>query len=257
MRVLNANLPWETTRIVATWFSNPWAVFAEVALYVGVGLLLFYMVTHRMGDLWPQMPFLVMLAGLLGLLFVRAEFHDTQAYAVYSMSMEWLFQLTYTFTMVAVMRTLPLTTFQVVGSATVLTNALGLLRSFVFEEVFAVVGLLVIGVAYLAAILVSSLRTDDLAAVMEAGTADGGDGTDGRGAPPERALCIRVREVAQRGGLTDREAEVLGLLVQGMSLPAIQQELVVANDTVRTHVKHIYRKLDVHTRQELLALFLE
>jgi DNA-binding CsgD family transcriptional regulator len=251
MRTLNESLPWENTRIVATWFNNPWAIFTEVAVYVGLGLLLFYAVTHRISELWSQVPFAVMLAGLIGLLFVRAEFMDTQGYAVYSMTMEWLLQLTYTFTMVSIMRSLPLTTFQVIGLATAISNMLSLLRVFVLGEAYTTIGLVVIGAAYLIAILVSSLRKDDPAAVIETGAASASVET------PQLTLVERIHDVGLKGGLTERETEILGLLVQGMSLPSIQRELVVASDTVRTHVKHIYRKLDVHTRQELIGLFLK
>ncbi|MEE8715478.1 MAG: helix-turn-helix transcriptional regulator [Coriobacteriales bacterium] len=65
----------------------------------------------------------------------------------------------------------------------------------------------------------------------------------------------RLRELAASGGLTPREVEVLRLLAQGRSVPFIRDELVISKDTASTHVKHIYAKLGVHSRQELLDLF--
>jgi DNA-binding NarL/FixJ family response regulator len=56
--------------------------------------------------------------------------------------------------------------------------------------------------------------------------------------------------------LTQRETEILHLLVQGKTLPAIQAELVIADGTARTHITHIYEKLGVHSRPELMSLFL-
>jgi LuxR family maltose regulon positive regulatory protein len=50
--------------------------------------------------------------------------------------------------------------------------------------------------------------------------------------------------------LTRRQREVLRLLVEGLSAPEIAQELVVAPSTVRSHLKAIYRKLEVHGRHE-------
>jgi len=49
-----------------------------------------------------------------------------------------------------------------------------------------------------------------------------------------------------RMDLTDREQEVLRALVQGLAYKQIASDLGIAIDTVRSHVKHIYRKLQVH-----------
>lgn len=61
-------------------------------------------------------------------------------------------------------------------------------------------------------------------------------------------------EVAQRFGLTEREAEVLEHLLHGRSRPRIAQMLGVSENTINSHVQHIYRKADVHSYQELLDL---
>jgi LuxR family maltose regulon positive regulatory protein len=50
--------------------------------------------------------------------------------------------------------------------------------------------------------------------------------------------------------LSDRELEVLRLLTTDLSAPEIAAELVVSVNTVRTHIKHIYSKLDAHSRYE-------
>ena len=49
---------------------------------------------------------------------------------------------------------------------------------------------------------------------------------------------------------TERETEVLRLLVQGRSNKEIGRELQVAEDTVKTHVKHILAKLGVQSRTQ-------
>jgi ATP/maltotriose-dependent transcriptional regulator MalT len=48
--------------------------------------------------------------------------------------------------------------------------------------------------------------------------------------------------------LTERELEVLRLIAAGLSNREIAEELVVAVSTVKTHINHIYRKLDVESR---------
>ena len=52
--------------------------------------------------------------------------------------------------------------------------------------------------------------------------------------------------------LSEREMQVLKLLASGKKGPQIADELFIAYSTVRTHLKSIHRKLEVHTRQELL-----
>lgn len=61
--------------------------------------------------------------------------------------------------------------------------------------------------------------------------------------------------MAHAHGLTKREAEVLILLAKGRDLPYISEELFISKNTVRTHMKGIYRKLGIHSKQELLDLF--
>jgi len=53
--------------------------------------------------------------------------------------------------------------------------------------------------------------------------------------------------------LTERETQVLRLLATHLSSTEMGEELVVSPNTVRTHIKHIYDKLDVHSRAEAVA----
>ena len=63
--------------------------------------------------------------------------------------------------------------------------------------------------------------------------------------------CARV---AQRYGLTRREEEVLVLMMRGYTLARIGEELYVADSTMKTHSRHIYRKVGVGNRNELQEL---
>lgn len=53
--------------------------------------------------------------------------------------------------------------------------------------------------------------------------------------------------------LTNRELDVLVLLATGRSVPYISEALFVSKNTVESHVKAIYKKAGVHSRQELLT----
>ena len=64
----------------------------------------------------------------------------------------------------------------------------------------------------------------------------------------------RCDEIARTYKLSAREEEVLLLLAQRKTVGIIERELLIANGTAKAHVRHIYQKLDIHTRQELFDL---
>ena len=55
--------------------------------------------------------------------------------------------------------------------------------------------------------------------------------------------------------LTDRESEILLLLARGRSSTYIGEALYLSPNTVRGHIKNIYAKLGVHSKQEIIDLF--
>lgn len=63
--------------------------------------------------------------------------------------------------------------------------------------------------------------------------------------------CLKMSE---EFGLTKREQEALILLAHGRNSRFIQDEMTVSYNTAKSHVKHVYMKLDVHSQQELLDL---
>lgn len=57
-------------------------------------------------------------------------------------------------------------------------------------------------------------------------------------------------------GLSRRQSDVLRLLTDGLSNQRIAEQLVVGEETVKTHLRHIYRKLGVRDRTQAVALAL-
>lgn len=60
-----------------------------------------------------------------------------------------------------------------------------------------------------------------------------------------------VERIATTLGLSPREAQVASLLCQSKSVGYISKKLGVANSTTKTHVRHVYEKANVHSRDEL------
>jgi DNA-binding CsgD family transcriptional regulator len=64
----------------------------------------------------------------------------------------------------------------------------------------------------------------------------------------------RAARAARSSALTDREREVLDRLSKGQRNAEIARELQISVETARMHTKHLYRKLGVSSRGELLGL---
>ena len=54
--------------------------------------------------------------------------------------------------------------------------------------------------------------------------------------------------------MSSREAQICGYLARGRSQTYIRDALFLSKNTVATHVRHLYTKLDVHSKQELIDL---
>lgn len=76
------------------------------------------------------------------------------------------------------------------------------------------------------------------------------------GAPMSTRIARMVVEsfrVTPETSLTQRETEVLTHLCKGQSYKTIADELFISEETVRRHIKNIYRKLEVHSKSEAVA----
>ena len=67
-------------------------------------------------------------------------------------------------------------------------------------------------------------------------------------------LPATVAALATAHGLTVREEAVALLIAQGRSVPVISDTLSISPNTVRGHAKHIYAKLGIHSKQDLIDM---
>ena len=67
----------------------------------------------------------------------------------------------------------------------------------------------------------------------------------------------KVRRVAETYMLTERETDILFEWVKGNGAPYIQEKYSISEGTVKTHIRNIYRKLNVHKKSDLMRLIEE
>ncbi len=81
------------------------------------------------------------------------------------------------------------------------------------------------------------------------------------GAPLEPGVAAkllgRMAESEPAGDLSAREVDVLHLLVAGATNKAIAQQLILSENTIKSHISHIFDKLGVQSRAEAVAVALQ
>ena len=70
----------------------------------------------------------------------------------------------------------------------------------------------------------------------------------------QAALEQRCSNIARQYGLSDREGDVLVLLVKGVTRQNMCRDLHLSEGTVKTHLTHIYKKLGIHSQSELIDI---
>jgi DNA-binding NarL/FixJ family response regulator len=84
------------------------------------------------------------------------------------------------------------------------------------------------------------------------------------GVPMSHQIAHRVLDVFRKAPteseidrLTKRENEILNLLVLGFTYKQIAEKIFISEQTVHEHIKHIYKKLQVHSKTEAVTKMLQ
>lgn len=73
-------------------------------------------------------------------------------------------------------------------------------------------------------------------------------------APPatESLQEQRIKELAKEFSLSARETEIVMLIARGFTTDNVAKKLVISPYTVNTHIRHVYEKIGIHKRSELI-----
>jgi DNA-binding CsgD family transcriptional regulator len=258
IRAVNTGGIWGGAQTTVSEIPSALAILLSAVLFAPLSLAVFFGYTHRSGQRWLQLPFIVMIALLFCLQFLSNNLVSASLREGFSLAVENYCHLLFSITLIGCIRSVPFSAFRVSGFC------LGLLQVFIlfwmlfFEGIDLRISLIVLTAIYLMALFISSSSQGREAQQRSSSRlraeAENGEIEDAVGFDAE--LGLRCAVLAENHDLTHKEADILLFLACGRSVSFIQQELVLAEGTVRTHVKHIYTKLNVHSRQELFDVLL-
>jgi DNA-binding CsgD family transcriptional regulator len=229
------------------------ADFTSLIISAGAGLSfliialpVFLYHTRQSSQLSLLFPFLVLVALMLALAITRSS----PVFPWFSSLVERYCQTLLALTTAIAVKVFPAHPYRVIGFTLASTYLLALIWIAFIEGLSFEIHLIILVLAYLsviAIVLIKVERTSGLTSLSDTETTTP--------SPVDEVLKAKSLVLAQQYALTQRETEILILLAKGRSVPYIQEQLFLAHGTVKTHTKHIYRKLEIHTRQELLTLF--
>ena len=72
--------------------------------------------------------------------------------------------------------------------------------------------------------------------------------------PPatESSQKHRIKELAAEFSLSARKTEIIMLIARGITTDNVAKKLYISPHTVNTHIRHVYEKIGIHKRSELI-----
>ncbi len=238
-------VPWDTLGLV---LQNSFTY----GILIGAALILLFAVLQQVirnpRPTFRVYPWLLLLLIMACVLFLADDRLDVAAFLL-AVAISSMFEILLTMYMGVLTQrgyAPPATAFALSGSAIRLGICAGNGTALVFVRVPGLRELLVrptfvVLIAVVAGLLITMVRQEY---AIEALT---------RSPQAESELAAIVNSVAEEFGLSEREREIMGLIGRGYTASAVAQRLVISPYTVNTHIQHIYGKLDIHKRSELIG----
>jgi DNA-binding CsgD family transcriptional regulator len=216
---------------------------ALMAVLIAVALPSFKRFATARGHFDRILPFFI----LVTLMFVLLVNRNLSLLPDFSPLLERYGHAFYPIVAAVAIRELRMPAYRVLGSVAASSFILGLFWMLFLEERLREVQIVILLLIYLSMIvmLLFSQDGDRTSATHPEGTPEKPSDSMSRG---------HLEAVASSYHLTARETEVFFLLARGRSSLHIQKALTLADGTVRTHVKNIYRKMGIHSRQQLMDI---
>jgi DNA-binding CsgD family transcriptional regulator len=239
-----AIVPWSALGVVQDSFT--------LGILIGAALiLLFAVLQHASGrnrSAFRVYPWLVSLIVVACVLFLADEGLATAAFLL-AVAASSLFEILLTLYMGVLTQrgyAAPASAFALSGSAIRLGICLGNGTALVYERVPGLHDLVVrptfvLLVALMTGLLITMVRQEYAIEELT------------RSPQAESELAALVDSVAEEFRLSAREREIMALIGQGYTASAVAERLVISPYTVNSHVQHIYAKLGIHKRSELIG----
>jgi len=236
----------------------PWSALGVVqdsftfGILIGAALILLFALLQKTArdprSTFSVYPWLLVLIVLACVLFLADDRLDNVAFLL-AVAVSSMFEILLTLYMGVLTQrgyAPPATAFALSGSAIRLGICLGNGTALIYERVPGLHELLVrptfvLLVALVAGLLITMVRQgyaiDDLT----------------RSPGAESELAAIADSVAEEFFLSEREREIMRLVGHGYTASAVAEQLVISTHTVNSHIQHIYRKLSIHKRSELIS----
>lgn len=235
----------------------PWSRLGKVedaftiGILIGAALILLFAVLQRAvtgpDSTFRVYPWLLLLVVVACVLYLADDRFDAAAFLL-AVAISSMFEILLTLYMGVLTRRgfVPAATaFALSGSAIRLGICLGNGTALVFERVPGFDQLVrptfVVLVALVTGLLITMVRQEYTIDELT------------RNPVTESKLTAVLDSIAEEFMLSGREREIIGLIGHGYTATAVAEKLVIAPTTVNTHIQHIYRKMGIHKRAELIS----
>lgn len=228
-------------------------ILLATALYLVVAALSMLLFVRKPSLQRFQLPIVILITGFIILAALELAQADVQAIRIIGMSVSLYCRMLAFFLMLFSVQRLPYSPIRIFGIYTVLIYTFAAFWSTFLEDASINIRLIGLVIAYFLILLLvfsnPKPQQSPKSSTVSTVASDADVVSKNHNTPVQSA-----RLLAQGAGLTVREEEVLAFLLQGRSVPYIAETLVISRGTVKTHARHIYAKLEVHNKQELLDL---